>query len=218
MSSWRLRREHEDDYDDAEDVSSERQEALCRLPKSRWPTKDRDLPLVRRAWLAVADELLEFEDNGVKRWLARVRSSFAVRRVVITLAQAQCLAALDDAEPKGHTLAAALEVALLAAPPVAAAVPLLSKARLLKPTSADLTAKTSFFPAGALAGFEVGRTSNNNKGGRDDKDGNKDRGPKDRDKAKTCLQCGASGWTPAHACKDADLLAFAKAHPRKSGF
>jgi hypothetical protein len=213
VSSWRLRCDHDHDGDD-EDITEEQQEALARLPAGRWPAKDRDLPLLRRGWLAVADALLEFEALGAKRWLANVRACFTVRRTVISIAHAQCLATVAEAPPGGHTLAAALEVSLLAAPPVASAVPLLARARLLKPVAADLAiASGSFFPTGVLAGFEVKREGKDTTTTSKDKDRERD-----KEKVKACRQCGARGWTTTHTCTDKDLLAFARAHPRSSRF
>jgi hypothetical protein len=149
------------------------------------------------------------EALGVDLWLDEIRSRFEVRRVVISLAAAQALASLESGT-RGHALAAALEVSLLASSQLSTTVPLLTLARLVGPSlSSELSAKT-FFPAGRLAGFELHKREDVGTNNRDEK--SRDSQHKT---SQSCRQCGAAGWEKGHVCKDADLVAFARAHPRQ---
>jgi hypothetical protein len=220
ISSWRLQRDEDDD----DEVTVEQQERLRLLPRAKWPAKSPDAAIVRRGWLAVAEALAQLHSRGATHWLADLKSAFAVRNVQLTMSAAQSVAAFTEVgdEASGHVLAAALEVSLMAIAPVARAVPLLAQARLLWPSMADCSGPTAFPTSAGLNGFEIRRSGDNNKATRDSnkdaKGAHEDAKERTKGRDKTCHQCGVGGWSKAHVCADKDLVAFAKAHPRKGGF
>lgn len=207
------------------DVFSQEQIAICHtnLPEYRWSKESKHHADLRAALREVAESMQKYHHISHEEHLGQITATLlSTGRVVPRYAAAEIQAMLSIANTGSGKYdwprVSIAELAVIANMPKNLGVFIYERLRDARCTLPDS-------PTACIAGLcrlPLAAQSKGDAKSKDDKEkekaraeaGERRRRTDDR-KEERCRQCGAPGWKAGHVCKDADLLAFAKANPRR---